>query len=221
MTTINITREFIEEMSLLPAEDVKVYLALCERSQLQETTKMGLTASELSRLSGVHTSTLARSLQRLDVASFLMLVEKSTKTRVDIELARDFVPKAKLIPFTWDNTDETKIAKVEAEMRRLVRQQQNPSESGLASILQGEPRDIVVELENKRGTALSSNDIWNLASMMSKFGPERTKKTIRQMYRQRDPIRAAYGALLKGAKGQSAKQSESEPFQTIKVRDLD
>lgn len=128
------------------------------------------------------------------------------------------------LAFSYDNTDSTRAAVLEQALRDAEiqrREQLTQRVSGLADILHDETKSLVQEIERNRGHGLDVREAWLLSSMVQKFGPERSRQTIRQMSKAKDPLRAAFAALQKGIRGQGAKQVESEPFEKVTYRVLE
>ncbi len=194
------------EIKRLPSEAAKVYLALCERSQ--SDAKIGMTLNELSRMVGFDPQI---THDMLDV----LVIEKRIKHE-----DRKIVLNGVTIPFSCENTDDTRLEKLEAEVRRLSTSR--VVSSGLNDIYRGTPEgDLYEEIENGRGYAIQVDEALLLGKMIQKFGPERVKQTYRQMKKSKNPIRATYAALQRGIKGQGAKSVASVPYKKVTMRDLD
>lgn len=217
---ICVNRSLIEKLPTLAAETLKVLLVLADRQN--QPTKVGLSLNELARTADVGRIAARTALSFLAQEGYLTITPKG-KHHVII-LAAAWVGGSIPIPFTYDDTDDTKISTLETEVRRLSRQYQRErlgESSGLSEILQGEERDLIQEIEGRRGYGISTRESWLLGKAVARYGPARVKSTWRQLQSSKDPIRAAYAMLVKGAKGKPAQQQESQPFQKVKYRDVD
>jgi hypothetical protein len=214
-----IPRKFISLLPTLSPEAVAVYLFLIDRGYMQSGLGVGLSGAELARSSGVSYGKVSKILGELETNELLVVRDKGKAQEIVVEADEVYT-----IPYTPKNTDETKLAVLEAEVRRLRitnERQLSKTSSGIADFAQGEERDLYVSIEKQRGYALSASEALLLGKCVQKFGPERTKQTYQQMRRAKNPIVAAYAALQNGIKGGGAKQVESEPFAKITYRSLD
>ena len=216
---VEFRRTIIELLPKLSAEAVVVLVYLTDRSYIQQGLGVGLSASELARSCGIAYTSVSRVLDELETQG---LIDRVYKTKyVNIVVTNLVADGGVVIPFTERNTDETKLAVLEAEVRRLrLQSEKNRPSSGLADLTSGEERDLILEIE-RRGHGLSHSEANLLGKCVASFGPERTKETYRRMKQQRNPILATYAALSKGIKGKGAPIRESEPFQKVTYRDLD
>jgi hypothetical protein len=218
--------ELIDALPYMPSDALRVLLVLMDRHRLQLTTKVGLSITELARTADLGVESTARALLWLSdpnannhpdrktqptIEHFIVLTKRSNRYDIQVSpfwLGRD----AKPIPFTYDNTDQTKIATIEKELRRIATDTQRgqvKSSSGLTSILKGEERLIVDEIERDLGRGLSPFEIWAVSEIVEGYGPERTKMLWRgKAHLSENPIRTIY-ALYQNAKfGKSNKKVE-------------
>jgi hypothetical protein len=217
---ICIHRSLIDNLPTLAAETLKVLLVLVDRQN--QATKVGLSLNELARTADVGRIAARAALSFLAQEGYLTITPKGK--RHVIVLASAWTADSVSIPFTYDDTDDSKISTLEGEVRRLAAQYQRErlgESSGLVEILRGEERDLVQEIENRRGYGISTRESFLLGKAIARYGPARVKSTWRQLQSSTDPIRAAYAMLVKGAKGKPAQQIESQPFQKVKYRDVD
>jgi len=231
---VSIKREMIDTLSLMPDEALRVLFVLLERNESQKGIKLGLSLNELARRADVGTGAAQRALSWLAAPigkddlpiSDLPYIILTPKGKNYVITIHDYWigEKGTPIPFTTANTDDTKLARVEGELQRLVADQSRALHgegSGLVEVLRGEERDLIQEIEGRRGYGLSVREAYLTGKAVSRYGPDRFKSSWRQLQRAKDPIRAAYGALMKGAKGTGAKIVESEPFVRVTTRSLD
>ena len=220
---ITIRRELIDSLQEMSHESLKVFLVFVDRHQQQENTKLGMTKKELARTADLSLAATERAMIWLVGQGMLQSTPKGKHHLIAVHewwLGEKPVP----IPYTNDDTDETKIAKVEAELRRMSNVYASRAlgqHSGLDKITEGEERDLILQIESRTGRALDVYDAFLLGKTFARFGAERTKETWRQMQRAKNPIRAVFAALRNGAKGQPAKVVESRPFERVRYREVD
>lgn len=221
---ISIKRDVIDVLPRMPSEAIKVLLVLLAREQAQKTLKLGMTLPELMRTADLGKTACMRGIEYLKEPDldppFIFVKPKGVNFTINLNTywtGEEGTP----IPFTFKDTDSTRIETVEKELRRVELRQKKKTESGLVEILNGEERDVIREIEKAQGVALDTLDGYFLGKAIRAYGPERVRTTFRQMSRQKNPIRATIAVLTKGAKGQGAKQVESEPFQRVTYKNLD
>lgn len=221
MDDLTLKRSVIELLPQLSAEAVVVLVYLVDRSHVQKELGIGLTAKELARSCGIAPTSVARAMRELIVFDLIAITEKPKYLEVTVKdtVTSDGGP----IPFTYNDTDDTKIAKLETEVRRLRLQSERDrtgTMSGLVDVSEGEERALYQEIE-RRGFGLTPNEANILGKCVQKFGPDRTRNTYRRMKSRPNPIIATYAALQNGIMGKGAQQVESEPFKKVYYKDLD
>lgn len=219
---ISIRREFVDALSSLSKPAVSVFLALVERNQAQKTLKVGLTFPELMRVADVGKGEAEAALKSLseltDGIPYITIAPKSKDHVITVnEYWIGETPTS--IPFTYRDTDTTKIEKIEKELRRVAIQTVRHNESGLTELLRGEQQEVVRQLEKMKGSALEPIEIWLVSSGISRFGPERFLSTYKRLQSNKNPIRATYAALMNGIKGKGATQVDSTPFKQVHYRE--
>jgi hypothetical protein len=222
---IRVRRELVEALPYFTPEAMKVYFCLLARDEQQKRLKIGLTLNELARAADVGTAACRRVLEWLsiptnDLAPFIKLTKKTKHSIITLESYwTDAEPTP--IPFTYDDTDATKLAIVEKQMRLLDVQYARDVvkvRSGLADVLKGEERDLILEIEQRSGRAITQREALLLGKCFARYGVERTKQSWRQKQSAKDPIRATMGALFNGEKGVGAQVKETQPYQKVKLR---
>jgi hypothetical protein len=212
-------RSVIPLLPLLSAEAVVVLVYLVDRTYTQQGIGVGLSITELARACGLAAAKIPRILKELEDHTLITQTEKPKY--VSLTLTNQVCDGVE-IPFTFKNTDDTKLVVAEAEIRRLRLQSERErakQSSGLAEIAEGEERDLYLEIE-RRGFGITPNEANLLGKSIAQFGVPRTRDTYRQVRKQKNPILATYAALRKGIRGQGAKQLDSEPFTKIHYKDL-
>jgi hypothetical protein len=224
---ISIRRDFIDLLPSLPESAVKVFMVLVARNEAQKTLKAGLTFQELVRTADVGRHEAQRALDYLsmavgnsDLGPFIQIVPKG-KNHVIAVNEYWIGEEPTLIPFSFKDTDQTRIETIEKEMRRMELRLNRKTESGIVEVMKGETRDLLREVEKDKGIALDAIDGYLLGSAVRGYGTERVKHTYRRLRTNKNPIRAVYAALNRGAQGHGAKQAESEPFEKATYRYLD
>lgn len=222
---IRVRREIVEALPYFTPEAMKVYFCLLNRDEQQKRLKIGLTLNELVRAADVGEDACDRALKWLqqpteELTPFITLTKKSKHSIITLQSYwTDAEPTP--IPFTYDNTDTTKLATVEKQMRLLDVQYARDVvkvRSGLADVLKGEERDLILEIEQRSGRAITQREALLLGKCFARYGVERTKQSWRQKQSAKDPIRATMGALFNGEKGVGAQVKETQPYQKVKLR---
>ena len=232
MDYISVRRELIDVLPFMSDEAVRVFLVLLARNEEQKTIKVGLSFQELVRTADVGRKATQRGLDFLSMPTnlansvpltslpFVTILPKS-KHHVIVINEYWIGEKGVQIPFTYTDTDETKIEVLERELRRVEIGKTRVTESGIVEILDGETRELVREIEAHRALALNPIEIWLLATSVRGFGPERVLKTWRRMRNNKNAIRAVSASLNKGIAGKGATKKDTEPFQKVTYKDLD
>jgi hypothetical protein len=198
--------EIGERLTYLPSEALKVYIALAERAQ--SDARIGLTLNELSRMTGLGTKIVDSMIAILIMDKIIVGNDKGDVLIVD----------GIKIPYSKKNTDDTRIAVLEEEVRRLSKSR--TEKSGLENFYKGsEVGDLIAEIES-RGYALTVSEAFLLGQSIQKFGPKRVRATYRQMRRAKNPLPAVWASLQNGIRGQGAQQHDSVPFTEVKTRYL-
>lgn len=213
---ITIKREFIEQLRTMPGDVLKVYLYLLERQKRQAELKIGLSLPELARQTDLGTEATKHALWWLGEKQ---LIELQKKSNHDLILIHEFYPGEKPIPipFTYKNTDEGKIVKVEQELHRLQMQTTRDilrRESGIANACKGEERNVVMEIERDLGRGFTREESYLLGRCMSAFGPDRVQATWRRSaFSAKNPIPALSAMMWNKSVGKPAKpREEKEEF---------
>lgn len=200
--------EIGSRLSVLPSEALKVYVALSERAQ--SDTKVGLTVGELARMTGL-SEVLAHDM--VCILHELAIIEEKTESK-----HRTITIDGVKIPYSTKPTDDTRLAVLEEEIRRITKSR--TEKSGLENFYKGsEVGDLIAEIES-RGYALTVSEAFLLGQSIQKFGPKRVRATYRQMRRAKNPLPAVWASLQNGIRGQGAQQHDSVPFTEVKTRYL-
>ena len=200
---------------------LSVYVQLLERAAAQPKLKTGLTLNELTRATRLSPNQIRRTLISLHDEGFIRLTVKDEKKRTYVIEVIE-LDKTTQIPYTDRDTDQTKLALLEEEIRRLTREVERAKlglSSGLDSATRGEERDLILEIEGVFGRGLDPVDAYWLGRVVSAYGPERVKQEFRRMKLAKNPIRAVVGALNKGSRGKAAEQRTVE-VERVTYREL-
>lgn len=209
---LDIKRSFVPLLETLSSEAVVVFLVLQDRAKGQADIKVGLSLNELARRSNLSATTAAKSLQEL-ISLDIISYEEKTKHDV-ITLSELYISEPlNSIPFTKKNTDETKIQTSEramSDMQKRLAIKRSKESTLIASVLQGEERAAVGQIEYGLGRAMSEEEAYFLGKLVSAFGPERVLSTWKSSaHRAKSPLRALSAMLWNGAKGSAAKQRDT------------
>lgn len=226
---ISIRRDFVDVLPFLPESAIKVFLVLVARNEAQKTLKVGLTLQELVRTADVGRHEAQRALDVLSMAMNLSdkvpttampFIQILPKGKAHILAINEYWigEKPTIIPFSFKDTDQTRIETIEREMRRLELGKVRHTESGLVEVTRGEEQMLLREIE-QRGSAIDVNEAYLLGKAISRFGPDRVKSTWRKMQHNKNAIRGVYAALMKGVQGKAAKKVDSEPFQQVHYKE--
>ena len=226
---ILVREELIQDLPYIPSDALRVLLALMDRHRMK--TKVGMSITELARITDLGTVAVGRSLLWLadpvyqhhptkeqETTPFIKIVPRSKYFSINVE-PYWLGETAPAFPFTYDNTDETKILTLEKELRRLSTQK--PTTSGLTGVLRGEELLLVSEVERDLGRALSVDEAFLMGKLVSGYNPERVKKLWREKFAliPKNQIRAIYGMLWNGKSGKRAPQTEGN-IDTVVYKEL-
>lgn len=203
----------IDKFTEYTPDELKVYIYLDHRSQ-QNYIKTGLTLTELARQTNLGREAAYRAVTGLQGFNTISLEETKRKNvyRLLMNVVLDEDAIYYPIPFTFDNTDETKLAILEKELLRMRQQYENDllgQQSNLRNYLKGDERELIIAIEGDLKRGLSSIECYLLGKLMSSFGPERVRKTwIGRAHAAKNPIPALSAMLWNGVAGKGAKQRE-------------
>lgn len=219
---IELRRDFIEKLKTMPGDALKVYFYLVARQKTQKGLKIGLSLPELARSIDVGTESTKFFLWWLAEQQLIVITPKGTNHVIEVHPYYPGEP-ATLIPFTYKNTDETKLLKAEQEIARLQLRATRDilgRESGVANACKGDERDVVMEIERDLGRGLSREEAYTLGRCMSAFGPDRVKSTWRRKAATaKNPLPALSAMMWNETTGKPAKPREITRKEPI-IRDL-
>lgn len=197
---------WLQEIAQVPSDVFRVSLALLERAQRE--VPVGLTLSELSRTTGLSRLVVVQSIEWLkknpDDAPYLAM--RKHKNHHRIRLNPFYVGEVNIINFTYRNTDEARLAKLELALREVSKPAYS-DRSGLAEVTSPAESLLIEEIERVTGRAITLTDAFYLGKLLRGYGVERVTQVFRQQKTAREPLRAVYAILENGAKGRSASQS--------------
>lgn len=203
--------DIIESLKLLTSEELKVHLYLTHRAEAQKDLKVGLTLTELARQTDLGVEATRFAIHGLTEKQFLGNEETKKKNVVVLKLLKVEQDKT-TVPFTFDNTDETKLATLETELLRLRERYVNDlvgEKSTLREFTRGDERELVIEIETDLGRGLTTNEAMLFGKIVQGFGPERAKDTWRkQAHMAKNPLPALYAMLANGIRGKAAARKE-------------
>jgi len=179
-----------------------VYYYLVERAEADP--KVGLTQQELSRQTGLSLDRVRSSLKWLTENDLIKITKG--KNHYLIRLLEPYHEEVK-IPFTYDDTDDMRLATLEREvLRQAGALKQSKS---LSSVLNGERAQIIGEIERASG-GLSLVEAYMLGQAVALVGPERLKIAWRtKAHEMKNPIRGVCSMLLNKAYGKHIQREET------------
>ena len=205
-------------MSTLTGDEFKVHLYLVNRAQMQSGLKIGLTITELARQTNLSTNVAVSALTSLEVMEYIRLEKTKRKNVFSLRSLKGLEEHEVVtpIPFTFDDTDETKLKTLEAELLRLKVQYEQAGvgvQSTLRNVIKGDKRELIIEIEGDLGRGLTTNEAFLLGEILRGFGTERAKKAWRgKAHAAKNPIPALYAILNNGALGSGAKEKAATKF---------
>jgi DNA-binding MarR family transcriptional regulator len=220
---IAIKREFVEQVAVINPDDLKVLLVLLVREEAQENLKLGLTITELARQAGLSTGNCANALERLADQGLIRIAPHKNHREITISLHLTGRERSVIIPFSYDNKDEKKIENKEKEVRVLERElttRRNKERSGIADTVQGEERNVIVEMESFMGRGFDAVEAYWLGQSVARFGPERVKQAFRKSRSARNLTKAITAMLRNKAFGQGAEQREAHFERGVNLREV-
>lgn len=215
-----IKRDFIEYLSSLDGDTVKVYLFLVNRQLTQKGIKPGLTLPELARACDVGTQTTQRALEQLTEKKLIEIEKKSSHHIIKVN--EYYTDEQMPIPFTYKNTDENKLKTLETEVQRLQLQQvreKHGTQSGIAAKLTDDKRMVVTTIERDLGRAVTTEEAFFLGQLLGAFDPARVKLIWqRNAATAKNPLLALHAILWNNAAGKPMQQKQL--IDPPEIRDL-
>jgi hypothetical protein len=130
--------------------------------------------------------------------------------RHKIKLLVPYVPEEHVIQFTFEDTDSRRIAVLEKEVTRLASRKGQTSK--LSLYIKGERQQVVAEVEQDLGRALTVEESFLLGGILHLFGIERVKKAWRtKAHDMTRPVVGIYAMLINGTSGKAYKPSDKVP----------
>jgi hypothetical protein len=222
----------IQVMNRIPSHALSVFLFLQHRSELD--TKIGLTQQEISRATGYSVGKVRESLGWLeypDISDSLLVKQPQLSPFVKVAkysnaykvtLLEPYTSPERWVRFTFEDTDDRRIATLEKELRRLSTKTKQTSRLSLA--LQGAPQQLIAEIEGDLGRPLSIEEAFLLGRMVEGFGPERIRQAWRRHAADLDnPIRGLYAMFMNkrfGAKNPREEKEVEVAYQKV-TRDVE
>ena len=209
----------IQVMNRMPAHALSVFLFLEHRSLLD--TKIGLSQQELSRATGYSVGRVREALGWLEnpVTSDAMLVEVPTlapfvsvvkySSAHKIIVREPYLSPERWVRFTFEDTDDRRIANLEKELRRLAGKTRQTSRLALA--LQGKPQQLIAQMESDLGRALTNEESYLLGSIVFAYGADRVKMAWNKYAADlNNPIRDIYAMFMKKRFGNQPEHKDKE-----------
>lgn len=204
----------------IPAEPKTVLFYLLQRSQ--SGTRVGLTQQEISRATRLSVGAVRESLGWLEspqyhdaaltkaepISPFIEVKKKGNHHKIVLLLP--YVPEAREVAFTFEDTDDRRIATLEKEIFRLTTTRVQTT--NLSMYLRGEKAQLIAEVEADLGRQITIQDAYLLGGMVEKFGPERVRaQWRRRAHTMPRPIVGLWSMFMNDAFGKSAKVESKEP----------
>jgi len=197
---------WLTEMARVPTDVFRTSLALIERAQ--RPAPVGLTLAELSRTTGLSRRVVLDALDWLKTnpsdAPFMTM--RKVKQHHRLVLNPFYVGEVAPVLFSYRNTDETRLAKLEHALRKASAPQYS-DRSGLTEAVSPAEALLIEEIERVTGKAITLTDAFYLGKLIRGYGVERVQNVFRQQRAAKEPLRACYAILERGARGKSSPQS--------------
>lgn len=210
--------ELMDVMDRVPAHALSVYLFLSKRADLD--TKIGMSQQEISRATRLSVGAVRDALGWLEqpmykdatlktveeIAPFIRITP--AKGYHNITLLPPYVDAEQRIRFTFEDTDDRRLANLEKEVRRLA--SRNPR-SRFSTYFRGEKQALIREIEGDLGRAVSIEEAFLLGAMVHSAGVERVKAAWRKKASEHErPIIAIYAMFMQKAFGKVRKESQEQ-----------
>lgn len=224
------TDGFYIHLRYMPDFAIRTYLALLG----ERDGGVGTTIKSLSRNNGVSEADIRRGLSWLESPTVGMyaeseveipvyiLVEKKSKYIV-IDMSIYYCTEKHRIKFSFDDTDQTRLRKVEDQNKKLAMKNDNPYErSSLTLNMRGHFKPFIAQVEQDLGRTVTVEESFMLGSMLDMYGLERVEPQWRRYrYTTENPLRAIYAMFKNGANGKGKwkpKNIESPPPTTAVIQ---
>jgi hypothetical protein len=210
--------ELVQILSRVPSDALSVYLFVEARASLD--TKVGLTQQEVSRATRLSVAAVRESLGWLEQPSYR---DAGLKTIDPLAPFVSIDPKGKAylitclepysdgrrLRFTFQDTDDRRIAVLETELRRLARN--DPSSARLSLYLKGERQALIREIEGDLGRPITVHEAFLLGELVSMVSVERVRTQWRtKAHQMSKPIIGITAMFKNKAFGAKAKHDVPE-----------
>lgn len=202
--------EWLRYQAEIPNDYFRVSLALIHRAQVGSS--VGLTMQELSRMSGMSTLVIGEALEwfKKNPKTPLLAIRKH-KGVYKINLHEYYVGLTEPVLFTYEDTDQKRIATLEQALRRADIGKSAVDRSELSKAVSPDESVFVIEIEQQLGRALTLTDAYYLGKLIKGYGLERVRTLFRQKRTANDPLRAVYAILDRGGRGKSWTSDTPKP----------
>lgn len=208
---------FADHLSLMTEAQVKIFIALLLRSDLQGN--LDVTTSELTRTTGLSRAAVRGAL------AWLASPTTDKGAQLDPYIVRDgdtiLIPKYmsgertdKKFTYTEDEDTDMRVRELEntiVALTKEIAQLRSGVESGLAEVIPDEDvAKAVRDIEYTLGRGLSPKEIYFFGQMVDRFGPKAVVREVKKNRLKTDPLRSAYGFLngVTRQRGGSLKRKE-------------
>lgn len=211
------TSDYLHAVNQLSKEALSLLLVLRAMAEGKEHRKK-TNAEELARLANIGIFRIDEYLSELLAKGFVQQSEKASGFRLIVD-ETEFLYEPK-------NTEEKRLLALEQENLELTKRlAESESSSGLTTILTGDYRMVVLEMEQHFGRALLSAEAFFVGIALNSWGAKRVLTAFRQCKDQRKPIQGMFAMMHNGkfGKGRTAKEeSDGGPsYQRVgDIRDI-
>lgn len=188
---------FVDERLARTDSDALRILIVLHRLAKQKRPR-SMSYEELGQRAGIGGALAKSALQRLAYMGDITF-DKNTVTM-------DF--NGVVITMRFTNKDEDtdrELVKENVELRARIEELENGEVSGLAEKFNDDTARVIRVSEGILGRGLQQEEIWYLSELVAKFGPQRVLKSVQTTRNSREPLRATYVRLKRGAMGKEMK----------------
>lgn len=207
--------ELMDVLDRIPPHALSVYLYLAKRAELD--AKIGVTQQEISRATRISVGAVREALgwleqptykdatlKRADVISPFISITASGKHH-NIKLLPPYAVETR-IRFTFEDTDDRRIAVLEKELRRLAGK---TNRTRFSVYFRGERHAMMQEIESDIGRAVTVEEAFLLGAMTHAAGPERVRAAWRTKAAHMErPIVGLYAMFMRSAFGKIRQETE-------------
>lgn len=205
--------QWLDMQGQIPTDYFRVLSALVSRASAD--IPLGLSANELSRLSGMSVLNVENALDWLKKhpEGKPLIGMRKQKEHYRLSFDEFYFGQGYILAYTKDYTDHKRLAVLEQEFTAKHRNKY-PDRSGLSQQLQAPDNAIAEEVEYTLGRALTITEAYFLGKLLAWYGGDGGRRFLQVFRQQRDaaaPLRNTWVILRNGKLGKGFEPAPHKP----------